>query len=220
MKANPNRFWFTVVSLGWVFDFLFWKKPAGINFFLYVTLCLATGFFLIRADGLCLSRRSVLLLFPIAFLAAVTFIRLEPMTVFLSVSLTLFLMGVFALTYLNGEWIRYGLLDYILGYLRLFGSMLVRPLGFSAEVRREQPSPSEKRSNPVWPILRGIAIALPVIAIFASLLSSADPIFAKRFKDFVDLFNIDNLPEYIFRLAYILVFAYAIAGTFLHAAQK
>lgn len=220
MKANPNRFWFTVVSLGWVFDFLFWKKPAGINFFLYVTLCLATGFFLIRADRLRLSRRSVLLLFPIAFLAAVTFIRLEPMTVFLSVSLTLFLMGVFALTYLNGEWIHYGLLDYILGYLRLFGSMLVRPLGFSAEVRREQPSPSEKRSNPVWPILRGIAIALPVIAIFASLLSSADPIFAKRFKDFVDLFNIDNLPEYIFRLAYVLVFAYAIAGTFLHAAQK
>src|SRR6185369_12711303 len=69
-------------------------------------------------------------------------------------------------------------------------------------------------------VLRGIVIALPVIAIFASLLSSADPIFADRFKKFTDLFRIDNLPEYIFRLVYILVFAYAIAGTFLHAAQK
>ena len=37
---------------------------------------------------------------------------------------------------------------------------------------------------------------------------------------FIDLFKIDNLPEYIFRLVYILIFAYALAGTFLHAAQK
>jgi hypothetical protein len=68
--------------------------------------------------------------------------------------------------------------------------------------------------------VRGVVIALPVTAIFASLLSSADPIFAKRFGEFIDLFNIDNLPEYIFRFVYILIFAYALAGAFLHAAQK
>jgi len=224
MKANPNRFWFVVILLGWAFDFLFWKKPAvGINFSIYVTLCLLAGILLLRADGLRLARRSSLLLLPIAFLAAMTFIRQEPMTVFLSVSTTLFLMGVFALTYLGGQWIHYGLLDYFLGYLRLFGSMIARPLGFNAEVRHlpsGQPSTGEKRIRHAWPILRGIIFALPVIAIFASLLSSADPIFAKRFEDFIELFNIDNLPEYIFRLVYILVFAYALAGTFLHAAQK
>jgi hypothetical protein len=116
--------------------------------------------------------------------------------------------------------VKFGLLDYILGYLRLFGSMIVRPLGFSAEVKKEQPSPSEKRSSRIWPVVRGIVIALPVIAIFASLLSAADPIFEKRFADFIEVFNIDNLPEYIFRLVYILIFAYALAGTYLHAAQK
>ena len=78
----------------------------------------------------------------------------------------------------------------------------------------------QNRSARIWPVVRGVVIALPVIAIFASLLSSADPIFAKRFEDFIELFNIDNLPEYIFRLVYILIFAYALAGTFLHAAQK
>ena len=220
MKSNPNRFWFAVILLGWVFDFLFWEKPHGINFFIYVALVLGTGIYLLKADGLRLSRNSSLLLIPIAFLAAVTFFRQEPMTVFLSMAMTLFLMGVFALTYLNGQWTRYALLDYILGYLRLLGSMIVRPLGFSAEVKKEQPSGSEKRGSKVLPVVRGIVIAIPVIAIFASLLSEADPIFAERFKDFIDLFNIDNLPEYIFRLVYILIFAYAIAGTFLHAAQK
>jgi hypothetical protein len=220
MKTNPNRFWFIVILLGWAFDFLFWEKPAGVNFFLYVTLCLGTGIYLLNADGLRLSRCSSLLLLPIAFLAAVTFFRQEPMTTFLSVAMTLFLMGVFALTYINGQWAKYGLLDYFLGYLRLFGSMIVRPIGFSAEVKKEQPSLGEKRGSRVWPVLRGIVIALPVIAIFASLLSSADPIFEKRFADFIELFNIENLPEYIFRLVYILVFAYVLAGTYLHAAQK
>ena len=221
MKNNLNRFWFLVILLGWAFDFLFWEKPGvGINFFIYAGLCLGTGIYLLKADGLRLAPRSSLLLIPIAFLAAITFIRQEPMTTFLSVAMTLFLMGVFTLTYLNGQWLKYGLLDYFLGYLRLFGSMIVRPLGFSAEVRKEQPSLSAKRSSRIWPVIRGIVIALPVIAIFASLLSAADPIFEKRFADFIELFNIDNLPEYIFRLVYILIFAYALAGTYLHAAQK
>jgi hypothetical protein len=220
MKINPNRFWFLVILLGWAFDFLFWKKPAGVNIFIYVTLCLTTGFYLLNADGLRLSRRTSLLLFPIAFLAVMTFLRLEPMTVILSVLMTLFLMGTFAITYLGGKWSRYGLLDYFAGYLSLIGSMIARPLGFAAEVKPEQPSLGGKRSSRIWPILRGIVIALPVIAIFASLLSAADPIFENRFQEFIDLFNIDNLPEYIFRLVYILVFAYAIAGIYLHAAQK
>ena len=220
MKTNPNRFWFLVIFLGWAFDFLFWKKPAGINFFIFVALCLGTGFYLLHADGLRLARRAGLLLLPIAFFSIMIFIRQEPMTAFLSASMTIFLMGVFALTYLSGQWTRYGLVDYFFGYLTLFGSMIARPLGFAAEVRRDQPSLSEKRSSVVWSYVRGLVIALPVIAIFAALLSSADPIFADRFKKFTDLFNLENLPEYIFRLIYILVFAYAFAGTFLHAAQR
>ncbi|WKZ45653.1 MAG: DUF4173 domain-containing protein [Anaerolineales bacterium] len=219
MKTNPNRFWLLVILLGWAFDFLFWEKPLGVNFFIFVTLCIATGIYLLQTDGLRLSRRGSLLLFPLAFFAALTFFRREPMTVFLAVSMSIFLMGVFALTYLGGNWTRYRILDYIIGYLTLFGSMIARPIGFAAEVKRDQPAPSNPKRN-VWPVVRGIVIALPVIAIFASLLSSADPIFADRFEKFIELFNIDNLPEYIFRLVYILIFAYAIAGAFLHAAQK
>jgi hypothetical protein len=220
MKANSNRFWTIVILLGWAFDFLFWKKLLGINFVIYVALVLATGILLLQVDGFRPSRGSSLLLLPTAFLATMTFIRLEPLTVFLSVVGVLFLMGVFALTYLRGQWIRYGLLDYVFGFLRLFGSMVARPLGFVAETRNDQPSSSEKRTAYIWPVVRGIVIALPVIAIFASLLSAADPIFAKRFEDFIKIFKIENLPEYIFRLVYILIFAYVLAGTFLHAAQK
>ncbi|HMR98775.1 MAG TPA: DUF4173 domain-containing protein [Anaerolineales bacterium] len=220
MKNKPNRFWLLVILLGWAFDFLFWEKPAGVNFILWVALCLATGIYLLQTDGLRLSRRGGLLLLPILFLSLMAFLRREPLTVFLSISMTLFLMGVFALTYLGGNWTRYRILDYIIGYATLFGSMIARPLGFAAEVKRDQPSLSAKRGSAILPIVRGIVIALPVIAIFGALLSSADLVFAKRFEEFIDLFNIENLPEYIFRLVYILIFAYIIAGVFLRAAQK
>ena len=223
MKTNPTRFWILVILLGWSFDFLFWQKPLGINFAIFVFLCISTGIVLLRWDELHLSPQTGLLLIPITFLAAMTFIRLEPMTVFLSISMVLFLMGVFALTYRNGEWIRYSLLDYAFGYLRLFGSMIIRPIDFASKNRRPtmgQLSTNEKRHGKTWSVVRGIVIAIPIIAIFASLLSSADPVFAKQFENLIDLFNMDNLPEYIFRLTLILISAYALAGTFLHAAQK
>ena len=137
MKSNPNRLWWTVIALGWTFDFLFWKKAPGINFAIYATLCILAGILLLRADGHRPARNTVFLLPLIAFFAVMTFLRLEPMTLFLSVLLTLFLMGVFALSFLGGRWLQYGLLDYLNGYLRLAGSMITRPLGFSAEVRQQ-----------------------------------------------------------------------------------
>ncbi|MGE5374041.1 MAG: DUF4153 domain-containing protein [Bacteroidota bacterium] len=220
MKANPNRFWAIVILLGWGADYLFWKKPLGVNFALFVVLSIATGILLLRMDGLRLARRSSLLLIPIAFLATMTFFRLEPVTVFLSIAMVVFLMGVFTMTYLNGQWPRYTILDYIFGYLRLIGSVIARPLGFISGNRRAEPSADPGRGRRLWPVLRGLVIALPILAVFASLLSSADPIFARRLGDVIDVFNIQNLPEYIFRLVYILVIAYALAGIYLHAAQK
>jgi len=221
MKSNPNRFLWTVIAIGWVFDFLFWKKAPGINFAIYVTLCLVAGFLLLRADGHRPTRNTLLLVPLIAFFAVITFIRLEPMTVFLSVVLTFFLMGLFAMTYLGGRWPSYSLLDYLSGFLKLAVSMIALPLGFSADVKKEKQAEGvEKSVSPFWPVLRGILIALPIVAIFAALLSSADLVFGQRLEDFIELFKLEKLPEYIFRLAYILIFAYAIAGVYLHAASK
>ncbi|MBN1449737.1 MAG: DUF4173 domain-containing protein [Anaerolineales bacterium] len=220
MKSNPTRFWWAVVALGWAFDFLFWKKAPGVNFAIYVALCLVAGLLLLRADGHRPRRNTLLLLPLIVFFAVMTFLRQEPMTLFLSVVMTLFLMGLFAISFLGGRWPSYSLLDYLKGFLGLLGSMIARPLGFSTEVKREQAQVGEGRASQLWPVVRGILIALPIVAIFAALLSSADLVFGQRLEDFIELFRLDKLPEYIFRLAYILVGAYALAGVFLHAASQ
>lgn len=228
MKSHPTRFWWTVVALGWAFDFLFWRQRPGINFGLYVLLCLGAGFWLLRSDGHRPARSIWLLAALAAFFACLVCLREEPMTVFLAVVLTLFLMGVMAVSFMGGRWPAYSLLDYLGKFLQLGGSMVARPLTFNAEVkerlRQVEQAQAESRSgarrgvSQAWAVVRGVVIALPILALFASLLASADLVFGQRLKDFLQLFDIEKLPEYIFRLGYILVGAYLLAGVFLHAA--
>jgi len=222
MKKNPNLLWVIAIVLGWSFDLLFWGTSFGINFAIFMSLCLVTGFLLLWFDRQHPARGTLWLIPLIVLCLVVTFLRAEPMTVFLGVLFTLFLMGVLTHTFLGGRWLDYSLADYASGFMNLIGSMIVRPILFSTEVRREREEGKipARRFNP-WPILRGVLIAIPIIAIFAALLTSADAIFNDQVGSFLKLFfNLDKLPEYIFRLCYILFFAYLLAGIFLHAASQ
>jgi hypothetical protein len=226
--------WITALLLGWCFDFLFWKQAPGLNFALYVVLCLAGGFLVLLQNGLKPSWRSLSLVVPILFFALGTLLRQEQLSLFLSFALALGLMGLLAVSYQGGGWPWYHLAGYFMRFFQLTGSLFARPLMFLAERKKSvaqpvsaggvavdgrasRPRPGWKR---FWAVLRGILIALPVVAIFTALLSSADLVFAQRLHDFISLFRLEKLPEYLFRAVYILVAAYALAGVFLHAAQK
>ena len=218
MNNNPNKLWILVFAVGWLFDFLFWKQSPGVNFAIFATACLIAAFHLLLSAGLRPHRASLILLPLFGFFAAVTFIRAEPMTAFLAYTFTLLAMTLLAFTYLGGRWYLYTAADYVTKSLQLIGSMLTRPLTFMTDARKKQTEtgiqPSKRN---IWPVVRGIVIALPIIAIFASLLASADVIFGQRLEDLIKWFNIENLPELIFRFVYIVVIGYALAGVVLHA---
>jgi len=129
-----------------------------------------------------------------------------------------------ASTYLSGRWLWYSLSDYAVKSVKLAGSMIARPLIFLNESKKTAPAEAAAGTRPgwkrFWAIFRGVLIAIPIVVIFAALLSSADLVFAQRVQDLVKLFRLENLPEYIFRCIYILIGAYALVGTILHAAQK
>ncbi len=100
---RPNLLWIAALALGWLFDFLFWNHEPGINFAMYVVLCLAGGFLVLTWNGIKPSWKSLLLLVPILFFAVMSFIRREPLSVFLSILIPLMLLGVLAVTYLGGS---------------------------------------------------------------------------------------------------------------------
>jgi hypothetical protein len=138
------------------------------------------------------------------------------------------LLALLVVSFLGGGWPWYSLSDYIARFLQLIGSLFARPLMFLSERRKSATRDAGAETAPrarsgwkrFWGIFRGGLIALPILAIFAALLSSADLVFAQHLNDFTRLFRLEKLPEYLFRGVYILVGAYALAGVFLHAAHK
>ena len=218
---NSKRLWTTTLLLGLAFDFLFWGKVPGISFPIFIALILLAGILVLSDSGIRPNKRALLLILPIGFFATMTFLRAEPMTTFLNYLLSFVFLAFFVLSYTGGRWFSFSLSDYVTGMFRLAGSTLISPLGFINETRKNKKESNIKsKSKNFLPILRGLFIALPIVAIFASLLSSADVVFAQRLDEFIKLFKLENLPEYVFRGILILVIAYFLLGILLHAARK
>jgi hypothetical protein len=219
MKFKFNRIWIIAILLGWSFDFLFWKQSSGLNFALFLILCLLGGAGLFLTDGLRPALKSLWLLIPFTFFAVITFTMQEPLTVFLAYTFSLFSLGVLANTYLGGRWMQYGLADYFGKLSRLVGGMFSLPFDYLEKVRKEQATRGEAKTKfPLGAILRGLLIAFPIVAFFASLLASADAIFNQKIADLFVNFDVLAFLESIFRVLIILFFAWIVAGTFIHTA--
>ncbi len=221
MKKHPLLIGIAVILLGWVFDFLFWGHPVGINYAIYLSLCLVAGLVLLLMNGHKPALKSLWLILPFVFFAIITFTRREPLTLFLAYLFTLLSLGVLAVTYLGGRWASYGLLDYGKKFILLVVGMLVKPYRFIEQARPELTAAGEKlHGGPFKRILRGVLIAIPIVVFFAILLTSADMVFKQKLTHVLDSFNINRLPEYFFRLVIILTLAYAVLGIYLHAATE
>jgi hypothetical protein len=205
MVKHPNRLWIIVLMLGWMFDFLFWDQSVGVNFAVFISISLIGGFYLLIADDKKPARRSLWLIAPLLFFAIMTFLRQEPLTLFLAYTFTLFSMGILAVTYLGGRWAQYSLLDYFSKFFQLIVSLIGRPVSFFTKIRKEQAERGDiKKRFPIMPILRGLLLALPIVACFASLLASADLIFSQKLTEFFEIFNAGRITEDIFRLIIIV----------------
>ena len=222
MNKQANLFLIVVLLLGWAFDFLFWEQPVGVNFAIFAGLCLLGGFLLLLRGGLRPASKSLWLIAPVVFFAVITFLRQEPLTLWLAYLFTAASMGLLALTYLGGRWPQYSLLDYGDKALHFAAGLFARPLDFLLQLSRDRAeSGVQKRRLPVAPVVRGLAIAIPVVFIFGSLLSSADLVFNQKINDIIqDHLTLDDIFENIFRLLLILVWAYGLAGVFLNAATQ
>ncbi|MEX2162001.1 MAG: DUF4173 domain-containing protein [Anaerolineales bacterium] len=199
--------------LGLLFDFLFWGKPIGVSFPIFVLLLLAAGFWLAGRAGLKPARNSLWLLVPIAFFSLVPAFRTEPLTVFLSAIAALLLLMLFAASFLGGLWPRYGFADYIAKLLGLV------PLGLGSLRDTAPVARSKKGKKPalqiLGTILRGLLFALPLLWFLAVLLSSADPFFAEWLGDLFAGF--DKAPEYITRGFIVLILGYCFAAIYMYA---
>ena len=109
---------------------------------------------------------------------------------------------------------------------RLFTNGIGLPFKLITEAKeeKEDTEEGEKVKGAGWkkaaPYLRGILLALPIVAILAALLSEADPIFSKWLGDLIELLRLEKLPEYILRLVLIGIWTFLLAGLMLYSLSK
>ncbi|MBE0410343.1 MAG: DUF4173 domain-containing protein [Anaerolineales bacterium] len=220
---KQHRSYFLLIALvtAVLFDQMVWQKSLGMQFLILILLILVGGLVLIFIEKARIAWQSTLLLVPILFMDAMTVLRLDGFTNFSNVVVSLFSLGLLAITLLNGQWLHFRLREHLLGFLHLALSMLIEPVRWLMEAfKRSERTPEDQKTSKwvrLTPFLRGLLIAVPVLIVLSALLASADPIFARRLASIFDWITIDKLFEIIFRLIYISVLAYGLTGAYLHA---
>lgn len=219
---SPGAFLLAGLLLAAAVDVLFWQKSPGISIILWIVLALVGLFLLARHEKVRPNPLSLLLAGGILLMAGMTALRLEGFTRFINTALALGGLVLLAATFTNGNWFYYRVVDYIVPVLVTVFGGLVRPgrmlnqsPGMEQEQGRHSPLPRVLRQ--VLPVLRGLLIAAPIVGVLGVLLSAADMAFAKQLEDFFALFQLERLPEYLFRLFYILFLGYTFTGVFLQA---
>lgn len=216
-EAAVKKAWIWIIpaALGISFDILFWKQRGGLDFPLYVVLCMLGGLLVLRARGVRVSLRTLQLLPLVLLFAAIPAIRAEPLTALLSVIATLFLMSVLALSAVDGRWLNYDLLDYVVGFVSMGVGAITRPL--AELLQTDAPAQAGRSKHQMLRrVLVGVLLLIPILLALATLLASADTIFARQLGGLLELFQ----PQTIFRLVLVLSSAYLLGGIFLFAASR
>jgi len=222
---HTTRIWLIPLALGFLADQLFFGQVPGITFPIFSAIVLAAGLFIAAGEGKKPRAASLVLIVPILFFAVMAALRTEPFTRMINILFTLGGMLILAATLLGGQWLRYGLVDLLLNPLMVIGSAFFEPLRFFS--RKKTPIEGESTetaptsvSRPWIAVVRGLLLAVPVIALLTALLASADPVFSDGLERFLAIFNTDNLAEYIMRLVTITAIAFLLLGVYLYATLR
>lgn len=220
---NATRILWTSVIMGLVFDLLFWNKPLGVSYFIFVLVVTIAGFTLAWMENIKPSVYSWLIAIMGLGFSAMTFLRQEPFTNFINALLSLICLAFLALTFSSGLWIRYSVADVVAGILRLAGSALAAGSGLLASPRNlsgdseMENKPAEKSRISIWAIIRGLLLAFPIVFFLALLLVSADPAFSK---ELAKLLDIEKFLEYAIRLMMVGIIGYLLSGIYSYAISK
>ena len=203
--------------IGIAFDVLLWGQFPRLGLTLFLLLVPAMLVATTYAAGARPHRGAWLLLLPTGLLALGPVLREEPMTTALTTLASLSLSALVAHFALDGSWLGAPARSYAHALRRLTGAATLGGAtvitAASRDVRAEL-APSARR---VVPVLRGLAMAFPVLLFFGVLLGSADPVFANRMGDVFSWLRPRPIDEVFVRAALVLLATYATAGVYMYA---
>jgi cbb3-type cytochrome oxidase subunit 3 len=201
----------TAVTLSILADWLFYDKPLGVSLLLFVALVVGGLWWNGRHEAIPAAKHNLWLLLPLGFFASMAMLRTNSTLTTLNVLAVLCLLAYLAFFYAAGRVENLNLLGYALLPLRVFGHSLALSAPVIGPTVQELRQSGNGRRR-LLPLLRGLALALPVLLVFTYLLSSADLIFADYVADLFSLDIFDRVAEWIWRGTIIVLLSVLLAG--------
>jgi hypothetical protein len=159
------------------------------------------------------------LLLPTVVTAALLPLRVEPLTSFLSVSVSLGLLAILVRLFRTGRFLQWGWLDLLMAQVWVPIEAWIRPWPTLAVAQSKLAGADEGRTR-LLAITRGLLLALPVMAVFTILLSAADFIFEDWIEKALAWLNIEKLIEIFFRGVFALLSALFLLGAIVAALRR
>lgn len=218
-RVNPQaRLLLAGAGLGVAVDLLFYGQALGISLLLFVLLVLGALFGLSRVEDVRPAWRNLWLLVPLIFFAGMVAVRANAFLTVLNVLATLALLGLLAYFYAAGRLARLDLIGYPLALLAVLGNAFLQPAPLvpaTVEVAREH----RRGMGPLLPVLRGLALALPVLLVFSVLLASADAVFAGYLGALLQ-FNLPDFGDLFVQGMIVTVAGWFLAGGLVYALRR
>jgi hypothetical protein len=204
------------LALGGSTDLLFYGKSIGVSMLIFVLLLLCALFTLSIKERVPAAPRNLWLIFPLLVFATMVFVRANATLTTLNISAVFVLLGLISFFYAAGRVEVLGPVGYVVALALAAYGMLTRPVPTVAVVAKSA-SAQRQRAQLAAPVARGFMLALPVLALFTALLSSADSIFAGYVSDLFKFNYLSSAPEMMSRISLSLGAAWLVAGGLFYA---
>ncbi len=217
IRLAALRLTLIALVLGLCANVLFVNHPLGLNFPLFTLWTLAALLTLAALERVRPTWRNLWLAAPLIYFAAMTAVRAEPFVTFLNVCTALGLAMLLAHLFASGSLATFGIWDYVTApMLTSVEAGVIRPglVLIAARAEAARPGGTSPRALAV---LRGLALAIPVVIVFTLLLTSADVAFNKLILDTLKFFSLDDIPELMVRLIVTGLVGWACLGGLAYA---
>jgi hypothetical protein len=202
LPKRPLQLTGAALLLGIAVDLLFDGHAPGISFLIWAALSAGALLIGARWEGVRPDRSTLLILPAILFFSAMIAVRLEPVTLALSLLSTLLLFGLWVRTLRPGRLLGFGWADFALTWITVPLESFLRAWPTLGVATRRVAGDRATRSRGAA-VLRGLLLALPVLIVLVALLAAADMIFHDLVVNLLAWLNLDWIREAIGRSAVI-----------------
>ena len=187
--------------LGLLGDLLLRATPWGLNVFLWISALVALAAALAIRHGVTLSGEGRWLAAPLLLFAALFAWRDSNTLALVNGLAALVALSLAVLRSRSGRVVAAGLSDYLYWGLQAAAYAYAGPLPLAVrDVRWREGRPVG--FGPVFAVLRGVAIALPLLLLFGALFAAADAVFERAVSDLLD-FGLAEIAGHLLLFAFL-----------------